>query len=67
MAIYYVEQKAELWLRTEVEANSFEEALELGENEIRDGIYEEQTEGFELVGSFWVMNSETKETETVVA
>jgi hypothetical protein len=50
MNTYHVEQRAEIWVRATVEANTATEAMELGLKEIENGNYVENPESFELQG-----------------
>lgn len=54
MNIYYVEQRAEIWVRATVEAANAVEAMELGLKEIENGEYVENPESFELQDDYWL-------------
>lgn len=61
MNTYYIEQRAEIWVRATVEAANAVEAMELGLKEIENGNYVENPESFELQGDsniptndFWI-------------
>ena len=54
MNTYYIEQRAEIWVRATVEAANAVEAMELGQKEIENGEYVENPESFELQEDFWI-------------
>lgn len=54
MNIYYVEQRAEIWVRATVEANTAADAMELGQAAIENGDYVETEESFQLQDDYWI-------------
>lgn len=51
---YRVQRPATVWVQTKVEANSFDEALELADEEFSDGNFEELDDTWELdYDRFW--------------
>jgi hypothetical protein len=54
MKTYHVEQRAEVWVRATVEANTAAEAMELGKAEIDKGNYYQHPDSFELHDDFWI-------------
>jgi hypothetical protein len=54
MNTYYVEQRAEVWVRTTVEANTAKEALELGKQQLENGDYYQHPDSFELHDEYWI-------------
>lgn len=54
MNTYYVEQRAEIWVRATVEAANALEAMELGKQAIESGDYVENPESFELDENYWI-------------
>lgn len=54
MNTYYVEQRAEIWVRATVQANNAAEAMELGKHSIESGDYVENPESFELMEDYWI-------------
>ncbi len=54
MKTYYVEQRAEIWVRATVEAANAADAMELGKQEILNGDYIENPESFELQDDYWI-------------
>lgn len=54
MNTYYVEQRAEIWVRTTVQANNAKDALEIGKEKIDDGNFVENPESFELMDDYWI-------------
>ena len=54
MNTYHVEQRAEIWVRATVQANTAAEAMELGKAAIENGDYVENPESFELQEDYWI-------------
>ena len=54
MNTYYIEQRAEIWVRATVQANNAADALELGKAAIDGGNYVELPDSFELDDEFWI-------------
>ena len=54
MNTYYIEQRAEIWVRATVQAANAVQAMELGLKEIENGDYVENPERFELQEDFWI-------------
>jgi hypothetical protein len=54
MNTYYVEQRAEIWVRTTVEANNAKAALELGKQQLENGDYYENMDTLELQEEYWI-------------
>jgi hypothetical protein len=54
MNTYYVEQRAEIWVRTTVQANNAKAALELGKQQLEDGDYYENMDTLELQDEYWI-------------
>jgi hypothetical protein len=54
MNTYYVEQRAEIWVRTTVQANNAKAALELGKQQLEDGDYYENMDTLELQEEYWI-------------
>ncbi len=63
MTKYIVEQMAQVWYRVEVEADSVDEAKELGEDSLSEG---EGTPNPDWIFAdhFWILNTETDESES---
>jgi hypothetical protein len=53
---YRVQQKASVWVEVSVEARSLKKALELAEEEISSGNFEEDPTSFELEDEYWWEN-----------
>jgi hypothetical protein len=51
MNTYYVEQRAEVWVRTTVQADTAKAALELGKKQILDGHFSDNSEAWEFQNS----------------
>ena len=60
MAKWIIEQRADVWYRTEVEAETFEEAIEQSQKPSAD--WSLRTEYTEWQDDFWGMNEETEKT-----
>lgn len=54
MNTYYIEQRAEIWVRATVQAANAVQAMELGLKEIENGDYVENPESFELQEDYWI-------------
>jgi hypothetical protein len=54
MNTYYVEQRAEIWVRATVQANTAADAMELGKAELARGHYVEMDESFDLQDEYWI-------------
>ena len=55
MKEYRVQRPSSVWVQTKVEANSFEEALELADEQFSDGDYTELDDTFELdYDGYWI-------------
>jgi hypothetical protein len=63
---YRVQRPSTVWIETTVEADSFEQALELADEQFQDGEYKEIDDTFDIdYGRYWIEdeNEETKEQE----
>jgi hypothetical protein len=63
MPIYYVQQKATVWYEVEVEADSPEQALELGTELLENGEGVEAQDSFDWADGFWLGDEERNELE----
>jgi hypothetical protein len=54
METYYVEQRAEIWVRTTVEAKNAKQAMELGKEQLENGDYYENMDTLELQDEYWI-------------
>ena len=51
---YTIEQRAEIWVRTFVEANTAAEAMELGKEQLENGDFYENMDTLELQDEYWI-------------
>jgi hypothetical protein len=51
---YVIEQRAEIWVRTTVQARTAADAMELGKQKINSGDYYENMESFDLQDDYWI-------------
>jgi hypothetical protein len=61
---YRVQRPSTTWIETKVEADSFEQALELADDQFYEGDYEEVDDTFDIdYDRYWIEdeNEETKE------
>jgi hypothetical protein len=66
MKEYRVQRPSTIWIETTVEANSFEEALELSDSEFSDGSFRELDDTFDIdYDRYWIEDEdgETKEND----
>lgn len=66
MKEYRVQRPSTVWIEKTVEANSFEEALELADEEFQDGGYRELDDTFDIdYDRYWIEDEdgETKEND----
>lgn len=61
--IYTIQQKAEVWAETNIEAETLEEALEKASEEMEQGGYFEVTHTWEFTGNYWATDEEGNELE----
>lgn len=60
MAIWNIEQKAEVWYSTSVEADTFDEAVMKAEEEESWYLVDDAL-GIEFTGKYWAQNTETRQ------
>lgn len=58
MAKYIVEQMATVWYQVEVEADTKEQALDLGQDKLNQGEGWQNQDSFEFQDEFWVSEGE---------
>ena len=60
---YIVEQRVSTWIKTTVEAETLEQAIELADQRFSDGEYTENYESFELMDHYYITDTDGNETE----
>jgi hypothetical protein len=61
MAVYWVQQKATVWQEVQVDADSVEEALEIGTRQLEKTGGTEAEDSWEWADAFWVGNWEREQ------
>lgn len=63
---FIIEQKAIVWYRTTVEAETKEQALQIAQND-NNGYLDwwQNTEGVLFCDAYWIMDTETNESELI--
>jgi hypothetical protein len=60
---YRVQQRATIWVETNVEADTIDDALEKAQEQMTNGDYRELYDTFELAGEWWAEDSKGNESE----